>query len=76
MHGLCYMGYPWVQARFSGHVFPGETLRTDVWQVDERTVLFTTSVEERTAVANSQAAVVFRNPVHKGVATSQRAAKL
>ena len=49
-----------VQARFSGHVFPGETLQISTWQTDAHTVLFMTHVSERKALAISQAAVTFR----------------
>lgn len=63
-----------MQVRFSGHVFPGETLCTDAWQTNEHTVVFKTSVVERGAVAISQAAVVFRKPVQIGEAKSQQAA--
>lgn len=35
-----------VEARFAGVVFPGETLRTSVWQMPDR-ILFTTQVADR-----------------------------
>ena len=37
-------------ARFAGVVFPGETLRTQVWSVDERLVLATSVVEREAPV--------------------------
>ena len=52
-----------VQARFSGHVFPGETLQISAWQTDERTIVFVTHVLKTKAVAISQAAVTFRKPL-------------
>jgi len=52
-----------LQVRFSGHVFPGETLRIDAWRDDEQTIVFQTHVPARRAVAISQAAVTFRKPL-------------
>ncbi len=52
-----------LQARFSGHVLPGETLHIDAWRADERTIIFQTLVPDRRAVAISQAAVTFREPL-------------
>ena len=49
-----------LQGRFAKHVFPGETLRTEMWQTAEDTVTFQTRVVERDAVAISNAAVVFK----------------
>jgi len=39
-----------VETRFAGVVFPGETLRTSVWQVDDR-LLFTSTVDDRDGAA-------------------------
>ena len=51
------------QARFSGHVFPGETLRIDAWRIDERTIVIQTHVPDRRAMAITQAAVTFTEPL-------------
>lgn len=45
-----------IQARFSKHVFPGETLITEMWQVDGG-VIFQTKVKERDSLALTHARV-------------------
>jgi acyl dehydratase len=47
------------QARFSGHVFPGETLVTNVWENDDRLIV-ATSIAERGGSVLSNAAVTTR----------------
>lgn len=46
-----------IRARFSKHVFPGETLVTEMWKVDESQVVFQTKVKERGDIALSHAVV-------------------
>lgn len=46
-----------IRARFSKHVFPGETLVTEMWQLDAGQVLFQTKVKERDEIALSHALV-------------------
>ena len=41
-------------ARFSRHVFPGETLRTEFWTLDDAEILFQTLVKERGQVVLSR----------------------
>lgn len=41
-------------ARFSRHVFPGETLRTEIWRLDKGQTLFRTLVREREVVVLSR----------------------
>lgn len=43
-----------MRVRFSSHVYPGETLVTEIWQVKADKVLFRTKVKERDAVVLSQ----------------------
>lgn len=49
-----------MQGRFVKHVFPGETLRTEMWLTSPETVVFQTRVLERDVIAISNAAVVFK----------------
>lgn len=42
-----------IEARFSHHVFPGETLQTEIWSLDELELHFQTRALERNAVVLS-----------------------
>ena len=46
-----------MQARFAKHVFPGETLRTEMWQDSPTKIIFQTRVVERDELALTFAAV-------------------
>ena len=50
------------QAQFAMYVFPGETLRTEMWQEGPTTVVFQTRVVERDVLAITKAAVEFNSP--------------
>lgn len=68
LHGLCTLGisgrllvdkfgvFKNLKVRFSGHVFPGETLRVEAWKEGSK-VIFVTKVVERGTTAISAAAV-------------------
>jgi len=68
LHGLCSFGiagkhvlqtfgaYKDIKARFTGHVFPGETLETSMWKEGNK-VVFVTKVVERGTQALGAAAV-------------------
>lgn len=49
-----------IECRFTRHVFPGETLLTEMWQADEGKVLFQVRVEERNEVVLANAAAELR----------------
>jgi 3-hydroxyacyl-CoA dehydrogenase/3a,7a,12a-trihydroxy-5b-cholest-24-enoyl-CoA hydratase len=46
-----------IKARFSGSVFPGETLITEMWKESDTRIVFRTKVKERDKAAISNAAV-------------------
>ncbi len=47
-----------LECRFTRHVFPGETLVTEMWQVEEGQVLFQVKVQERDEIVLANAAAV------------------
>ncbi|KAK9321626.1 hypothetical protein V1517DRAFT_325953 [Lipomyces orientalis] len=70
LHGLCTFGisgkqiydkfgmFKNIKVRFAGHVFPGETLKVEMWKVDGgKKIIFQTKVVERNSIAISSAAV-------------------
>lgn len=72
LHGLCTMGisakiltdkygpFKNIKVRFTGHVFPGETLRVEAWKEGSK-VIFETKVVERGTTAISAAAIELNN---------------
>ncbi|KAI0346127.1 peroxisomal hydratase-dehydrogenase-epimerase [Trametopsis cervina] len=79
LHGLCSFGvsgkhilktfgtFKDIKARFTGVVYPGETLVTEMWKEGDK-VIFTTKVKERNAVVLASAAVTLGEP---GVETAK-----
>jgi len=73
LHGLCSMGisgkhvlktfgpYNDIKVRFSGIVYPGETLITEMWKEGNK-VIFETKVKERGATVLNAAAVTLASP--------------
>ncbi|KAK9329353.1 hypothetical protein V1520DRAFT_343653 [Lipomyces starkeyi] len=69
LHGLCTFGiagkqiydkfgmFKNIKVRFAGHVFPGETLKVEMWKLGGGKIIFQTTVIERNTVAISSAAV-------------------
>ena len=53
------------QGRFAKPVFPGETLRTEMWVASLTKVIFQTRVLERDALAITNAAVELFAPMPK-----------
>ena len=51
----------YVQAQFAMYVFPGETLRTEMWQQGPHKVIFQTTVLERNVLAITKAAIEIRS---------------
>lgn len=49
-----------IKVRFVKHVYPGETITTEMWVEDANLVVFRTVVLERKVVAIANAGVVFR----------------
>ena len=45
------------EVRFSGVVFPGETLTTDMWKTDDKTVVFTARTERGEALSSAAATI-------------------
>ena len=51
----------YVQAQFAMYVFPGETLRTEMWQQGPHKVIFQTRVLERDVLAITKAAIELKS---------------
>ena len=51
----------YIQAQFAMYVFPGETLRTEMWQQGPHKVIFQTRVLERNVLAITKAAIELRS---------------
>jgi acyl dehydratase len=50
-----------MQVRFARHVFPGETIITELWQQDAATILLRSKVAERDEVVLSNGIVTLRD---------------
>ncbi len=51
-----------VQAQFAMYVFPGETLRTEMWREGPSKIIFQTRVLERDVLAITKAAIELTTP--------------
>lgn len=51
-----------IKAQFAMYVFPGETLRTEMWQESPNKIIFQTRVLERDVLAITKAAIELRTP--------------
>lgn len=63
LHSPFHTACAHVQGRFAKHVFPGETLQTEMWATSPTTVVFQTRVVERDALAITNAAVELVQPM-------------
>ncbi|KAI8826865.1 17-beta dehydrogenase 4 variant [Fimicolochytrium jonesii] len=63
-----------IKARFSKHVFPGETLQTEMWKEGNK-VIYQVRVLERDAIAISNAALVFHGDANDASASAGGAAE-
>ena len=60
------------QVRFAQHVFPGETLETQVWVVSSSQVVFQSRVVERDAVVLKGGGMTFRDGALKAPLSEQQ----
>ena len=63
---------PGLQVRFAKHVFPGETLETQIWVTSSTACVFQTRVLERDAIVLQAGGVTFREGMLKAPAQQPR----
>jgi putative sterol carrier protein len=65
-----------IKARFTKHVFPGETIQTEMWKISPNRIAFQVRVLERDDIVIGNAFVELHSNAHQSAATGSKAAAL